>query len=382
MSTVKKILEDYKDKLPENILVKLEKYIPASVSKSKAEEIIQKVYEEYMNAKVEPGEAVGVISAESIGEPGTQMTLNTFHLAGVSEMNVTMGLPRIIEILDGRKEIQTPMMEIHLKNPYNKGKDIKKIAQEVKETLLKDIVSEFVINMADTSIEIVFNKERMKELEVTPSQVAKLLVKNFANFLVKQEDNMIKMKMKKGKDEKLNEIYKCKEKIKEMYIKGVKGITQVLPIKRGEEFVIVTAGSNINEVFQLDFVDAKNTSTNNIYEVWEVLGIEAARQAIINEVRKVIESQGLNVNIRHIMLVADTMCNQGMIKGVTRYGIVGSKSSVLARASFETPIKHIINASMIGEVDYLNSVIENVMLNQSIPVGTGMPKLVVEKKNK
>jgi len=109
-----------------------------------------------------------------------------------------------------------------------------------------------------------------------------------------------------------------------------------------------------------------------------VLGIEAAREAIINEVKKVIDSQGLKVDTRHIMLVADTMCVSGQVKGITRYGVVSEKSSVLARASFETPIKHIIRAAVVGEEDMLTSVIENVMLNQAIPVGTGLPGLITK----
>ena len=112
----------------------------------------------------------------------------------------------------------------------------------------------------------------------------------------------------------------------------------------------------------------------------DFLGIEAARQAIINEVYKVIENQGLNVDIRHIMLVADTMTFTGKVRGITRYGVVSEKSSVLARASFETPIKHIVAASLVGEKDPLNSVIENVMLNQPVPVGTGLPGLVTKVK--
>ena len=114
--------------------------------------------------------------------------------------------------------------------------------------------------------------------------------------------------------------------------------------------------------------------------VYEVLGIEAVRQAVINEVYKVIEAQGLNVDIRHIMLVSDTMCFSGVLKGITRYGIVSEKASVLARASFETPITHIIEAALVGEKDKLDSVVENVMLNQPVPVGTGLPGLIVKVK--
>ena len=115
-----------------------------------------------------------------------------------------------------------------------------------------------------------------------------------------------------------------------------------------------------------------------VHEINNVLGVEAARQAIVDEVSRVMETQGLNVDIRHIMLVADTMTVTGEIKGITRYGVVSGKASVLARASFETPIKHIINAALKGEVDELNSIVENVMLNQTVPVGTGLPGLVTK----
>ena len=135
-------------------------------------------------------------------------------------------------------------------------------------------------------------------------------------------------------------------------------------------------------MLQLEGVDGFRTTTNNICEIEKILGIEAARQAIINEVYKVIENQGLNVDVRHIMLVADTMCFSGQVKGITRYGVISEKASVLARASFETPIKHIINAALIGEVDRLDSVVENVMLNQPVPVGTGIPKLVTKSDKK
>jgi DNA-directed RNA polymerase subunit A" len=133
-------------------------------------------------------------------------------------------------------------------------------------------------------------------------------------------------------------------------------------------------------ILALEHVDAERTVTNDIAEIANVLGIEAAREAIIQEVRKVIDSQGLKVDVRHIMLVADTMCVSGAVKGITRYGVVSQKSSVLARASFETPLPHIIRAAIVGEEDKLTSVIENVMLNQPVPIGTGLPGLVSKKR--
>jgi DNA-directed RNA polymerase subunit A" len=220
----------------------------------------------------------------------------------------------------------------------------------------------------------------MKELDMTSQAVVKAVEKGLASDAnVKYNDGMVTLKVK-GKDEEkgLNALYRLKEKAKDVYVKGIKGVTQILPVKRKEEFIIITAGSNLKKLFELDFVDTDRTTTNDIHEIAEVLGIEAARQAIMDEVFKVIETQGLNVDIRHIMLVADTMTASGEIKGITRYGVVSEKASVLARASFETPIKHVMNAALKGEVDQLNSVVENVMLNQPVPVGTGLPGLVTK----
>ncbi len=368
-------LKKYVGLLPKKLLEEIEEKCPAS----KLKKVASRVFEEFCTAKIDAGEAVGLVSAESIGEPGTQMTLDTFHFAGVAEMNVTMGLPRIIEILDGRKTIATPMMEIFLKSPYNQGKDIHNLALRVKETVFGELVREYVLNIVDLKIEVKLNKDRMAALGVTPSFLIKAIEKGVGKDVSAKEDEEGLVLKLKGKEEKgLNDLYKLKEKLRSVYVCGIKGVSQVLPVKRKDEFIIITAGSNLKKVMELDFVDESRVTSNDIYEIMKVFGIEAGRQAIIDEVFKVIEAQALNVDIRHIMLVADTMCASGMVKGITRYGVVSEKSSVLARASFETPIKHIINAALVGEIDFLNSVVENVMLNQAVPVGTGLPGLITK----
>ena len=374
------IISEYEDKLPSKIIEDIRNNLPKGISDTKLRKIMEASFDEFKFARVSPGEAVGLISAESIGEPGTQMTLNTFHFAGVAEMNVTLGLPRIIEILDGRKELENPMMEVYLKKHYASGKkieDLRYLALQIKETRLKDISTELTINIADFTIEVKLDKNKMKEIDVTNSKVIDEILKQLKGYNVKDNKDSVILKAR-SKDDTFNEAYKTKEKIKNITIKGIKGILQVLPVKREEEFVIITAGSNLADILQLEEVDAYRTTTNNIFEIEQVLGIEAARQSIINEIFKVIESQGLNVDVRHIMLVADTMCVSGTLKGITRYGVVSEKSSVLARASFETPIKHIINAALVGEVDNLDSVVENVMINQPVPIGTGLPSLTVK----
>ena len=374
-----KTINEYEGKIPKKLLEGIREYLPKGTNHSKLKKILDKAVREYKDAKVHSGESVGIIAAESIGEPGTQMTLNTFHFAGVSEMNVTLGLPRIIEILDGRKQLKTPAMEIHLKAPYSKGKNIKEFALSIKETKLGEIALEFSISLVDSEIEVKLDKEKMKTLGLTNGQVVSSIAKQLKKFNVKDNKDSILLRSR-AKEESLNEVYKAKESVKNIHLTGIKGISEVLPVKRGDEYLIVTSGSNLPEVLQLQGVDVYRTTTNNIFEIEKVFGVEAARRAIINEVYKVIENQGLNVDVRHIMLVADTMCFSGSVKGITRYGVVSEKASVLARASFETPIKHIINAALVGEVDDLNSVVENVMLTQPVPVGTGIPKLVTKSE--
>ena len=370
------IPKEYQDQLPPSILEEIEN---ADLNQSQLKKVLERAVEEYTKTKVSPGEGVGLVGAESIGEPGTQMTLNTFHFAGVAEMNVTMGLPRIIEVLDGRKTIKTPMMEIYLQDPYKKGEGIKEVAQKIKQTLLGAIIEEYNLDIAELSIEILLKQDQMKMLGVTMATVNNAVKKAFKKAQTTKGDNTIIIKLT-GKDASLNELYKAKEKLSDVFVSGIKGIKEVLPVKRGEEYIIITAGSNMKDVMKLDFVDITRTITNDLYEVNDVLGVEAARQVIIQEVMKVLDNQGLDVDVRHVMLVADTMTVNGEIKGITRYGVVSQKSSTLARASFETPIKHILGASLIGERDELTSVVENVMLNQPVPLGTGLPGLITEVK--
>ncbi|MAG15725.1 DNA-directed RNA polymerase subunit A'' [Candidatus Woesearchaeota archaeon] len=352
----------------------------ANLSDLKEKNVLKALADEYDKMKIKPGESVGLVAAESIGEPSTQMTLNTFHFAGVAEMNITTGLPRIIEVLDGRKNLATPMMDIYLKKPYSQGQDIKKIALSIKETHLQDVSTEISINLADSRIEVFVDDAKLSEIGMSKQVLFSTLKGEVKGLSVDLRKDFISFKVK-NKEEGINAIFKMKEKIKTLVIKGIKGISQVLPVKRNNEFIIITAGSNLKKILPMPFVDETRTVSNNIFEIEDVLGIEAARQAIIEEVYKVIENQGLNVDIRHLMLVADTMCASGKIQGVTRYGTVKEKVSVLARASFETPIKHLIEASLYGETDHLKSVVENVMLNQPVPVGTGMIKLVTKEED-
>lgn len=367
------LFKEYAGKLNPRIFEEIQEALPEKVTKTQLREILDLAVEEVEDAKVASGEGVGLISAESIGEQGTQMTLNTFHYAGVAEMNVTTGLPRVIEILDARATIKTPMMRVYLNgNPAEAT--ARKSALSIKATYLDEITNEIEMDVLENTLTIQLNQHNLEAIGLKVEDITKLMTKVVKSTQIKVDGYTITVKGT-SKESSVDEMYKLKEKIKKIFVTGIKGIEHVLLVKEDDEFVIVTSGTNLQEVMDLEFVDETRTYSNDILEVAYILGIEAARQAIINEIKNVLSSQGLNIDDRHVMLVADSMCQRGQVRGITRYGIIKQKASVIARASFETPIKHILEASLIGERDNLTSVIENVMINQVVPIGTGIPQL-------
>ena len=382
MNKMDTIIEKFKGRIPNKILKDFKKEATERKLNNKdVEKVLEHIKDEYEKAKINSGESIGVITAESFGEPGTQMTLNVFHFAGVAEVSVSTGLPRIIELFDARKTIKTPMMEIYLEEPYSKdAKKVRKLAAQIKEIKLSWLANDFVVNMANMQVEVSLNAQRLSDIGLNSAEVSKRLGEGLKTTVKLIRDKLILKST--AKENEMMELYKLKEKTKEVYISGVKKIKQVLPVKNKGEFVILTSGTNLKDVLQIKGVDTKRTVCNDLFEVHKILGIEAARQTVINESVKVIEDQGLDVDIRHVMFIADILTSTSRIKGITRSGITGEKASVLARASFETPLRHIIGATLLGEKDPLNSVIENVIINQPVPLGTGLPDLVVKMAKK
>ncbi len=376
-------LEEAKEILPKKLFEELEaKLKQYKLSGAKLEKAVENVVKAYEDSLISPAESVGVIAAQSIGEPGTQMTLNTKHFAGVSEMNVTLGLPRIIEIFGARKESSTPSMKIYLKSPHNKSeKFVRELSAKMIEVLLDDVSEEIDINLLEFQIEIKLDIDNMHNLSVSVEDIMNAIKSKVRKSVeVKEDGDRIIVKLKN--ESEISELFKLKSNLMHLFISGVPGIKQVLPVKKSDEYVIMTAGSNLKQILKFEGVDKTRTITNDIYEISKVLGIEAARSAIIEEVMNVFNEQGLKIDVRHLMLVADVMTTDGIVKGIGRYGISGEKSSVLARASFEVALKHLFSAATRNEKDNLRGVVENVMINQPIPVGTGYFKLKVKEEKK
>jgi DNA-directed RNA polymerase subunit A" len=339
------------------------------------QEIISRVVSDYSHSRVEPCEAVGVVGAQSIGEPGTQMTMRTFHYAGVAEINVTLGLPRLIEIVDARKIPSTPTMTVRLTEDYAHDRDLaREVAWAIESTSILHLGS-IATDLAEMNVNIELSPTAMEQRKLSPDDVAERL-REETGMAVDLKGNVLVMA---PEEPSYRELLQLVEKIKKVSLKGVEGIKRVVIRKEGDEYVLYTEGSSLRKVMTFDGVDPGRTKTNNINEIGEVLGIEAARNAIINEATDTLREQGLAVDVRHIMLVADIMTVDGEVKQIGRHGVSGEKASVLARAAFEVTVNHILDAAVRGDVDDLQGVTENVIVGQPIQLGTGGVQLVARK---
>ena len=346
-----------------------------NINDDELETLVLKVKEAYEREEVEPGESVGTIAAQSVGEPGTQMTMRTFHYAGVVELNVTLGLPRLIEVVDARKKISTPTMDIYFTDEYKNDEEfIRKMGNKIGKITLNDVIKNFNVNYMDNIITAEIDQDILDERRLELEEVTSEIEKTFKQVTI--NNNLLSFETTFSNDEEkiqqgIRELRLLADKIRDLQISGVKGIGKVVIRHEQNEWVIHTEGSNIGAILKIPGVDIVKTTTNDIFEIEKVLGIEAARNAIIHELYTTMEEQGLSVDIRHIMLVADMMTSDGVVKSIGRHGISGEKSSVLARAAFEETGKHLLNASIRGEVDELSGIIENVIVGQPIPHGTG-----------
>ena len=351
------------------------------VTLGQAGEIAQAVEARYLDTRVDPLDPVGTVSAQSIGEPGTQMTMNTFHYAGVAEIDVTQGLPRLIELVDARKTPDTPMMTVYLEDEYANNRELAhQVVWNIESTKVLAL-GDISTNVADMVVQVNLNDETLLERwptyddeGVIASEIAET-IEDALGIKTRREGTLIEFGPESPSYRRLLQLV---EELRDIVFKGIEEVSRVVIRKEdnentdGEEFVLYTEGSAFGDALAIEGVDASRTTSNNIHEVHKQLGIEAAREAIIDETMNTLREQGLDdVNIRHLMLVADIMTNDGTIESIGRHGISGSKDSVLARAAFEVTVNHLLDAAIHGEEDDLDGVIENVIVGKPIAIGTG-----------
>ncbi len=378
---IRKIIEKKGTLLPQGLSREIaEKSIAHKLKDKQIDKIIDGAILQFQQNKVDATEAVGVIAAQSIGEPGTQMTMRTFHYAGVAEMNVTLGLPRLIEIVDARRIPKTPIMEVYLE-PEISGSEKK--ALEIASRIEAKSVSQLAdINTDITNLRVLIepNKKILKQRGLTMEELAGRIKKRGrlkskitieGGVIILEEDEV-----------SFKKLYIIEDKVSHLMVDGIGNIQRAIVRKENDEYVIFTEGSDLKAILAEEGVDPTRTTTNSLHEVAEVLGIEAARIAIATELHKTLSEQGLSVDHRHNMLVSDVMTNTGSIQAIGRHGISGAKVSVLARAAFEITSTHLLQAGLTGESDVLTGVAENIIVGQPVHLGTGAVSAVYKPKKK
>lgn len=370
--------------LPNVILERIERYSSKKkFSASKKKKLIDIVSRRYNESLVTPGDAIGLIAAQSIGEPGTQLTLRTKHYAGSLEVSVGQGIQRVIEIVDGRLNAKYPSMKIYLKKElFQNDKQINKYANSLVDVKVRDI-GVFEEDFENRTVSFIPNDEKINELSLDKDEIMTLIYDKIDDVYNSKRFTPNKNGINFSFDANISlyDIRKSLIKWEKIPLSGIKHIEKIVVIEEKGEKVITTKGSNLSEVLKLEEIDACRTITNDIAEINKVLGIEAAREAIARELIHTFESNKISLNRRHIYVLADLMCSTGKVKGIVRTGITGKKTSPFARASFEETVKHILNASFNGEIETLSGITENMIVGQPISSGTGNVKLTLDPKH-
>lgn len=424
------------------------KIIGEKYTKEAFDFLMQAVRKQYYQALVAPGEMVGAIAAQSIGEPTTQLTLDTFHKLGTSSgANVARGVPRLKEILRIAQTLETPALEVYLDQNYLRAGDsspdtvtgadkemayhrAEAVAVELEYTVLKDVVNnvQIIYDESDCSsaikedqafidayyamnptcqpdnsnspwlLRIQFDEEELHKRGITLLVVETAIKASSDSFkdlaaisCIFSDDNaeqlIARVKVADGvlsSENPVNVMRLLERLLLNIKIKGIDNITTARPrlvepvnvmrldgtIGKNFDYVIDTVGVNLMDVFNAPHVDWTKTISNHIYEVMEVLGIEAARQMVIDEIFNVLKFNGAYVNPRHIELLADVMCREGYLISVDRHGTNKSDSGPWARASFEETTNQLFGAAMYGEEDPMTGVSANIMFGQPFIGGT------------
>ncbi|ODQ55873.1 Rna polymerase II [Saitoella complicata NRRL Y-17804] len=392
------------------------------------------VEKHFAHAIVNPGEMVGTLAAQSIGEPATQMTLNTFHYAGVSSKNVTLGVPRLKEVLNVAENLKTPTLTVYLDKEHREKQEMAKLVQaaiahttlrsitssveiiydpDPKETVIKED-KEFVESyweipddeaeanlprMSPWTLRILLDRASLLDKEMTMEEVASRLGQEHGKslFLMWQQDNadylVIRARLLRGddddKDEATFEEETFLQRMAELMLdqttlRGVPGIDRVFmseqdrsiinaagAYEKQKEWTLDTVGLNLSDVMQLDHVDCQRIYSNSFVEINQVFGIEACRAALHRELEKVLSFDGAYVNYRHLALLCDIMTYRGRIMPISRFGINRAETGALMRSSFEETVEILNEAAAHGERDDCRGVSENIMLGQLAPMGTG-----------
>lgn len=392
--------------------------IPLDIYPEMIESLKKELYTQYHKTQIESGESVGIITAQSIGERQTQQTLNSFHSTGLTIRTVVSGVPRFTELTNATKDPKAVSCNVFFNKNYDNVQSLRKdVSNSIKEwTLEKLIKGDLVLfdkeyeplRESTTShwytifsklfgeswrtyshgIKIQFNTELLYENNISLKEIAKKIEDSYAEVIVVYSPDFLgRMDIWINTKEIVNEddIFESDEEAKNVYIEeiiiptikklhlfGIQGIRDIFFEKKNGEWMIETEGSNLKELLANPNVDVSRTISNNVWDIYDTFGIEAARNFLIEEFTSVISSDGTFVNDSHTLLLVDVMTYSGTITSISRYGMKKETCGPMAKASFEESLDNFLKAGVNGEVETTNGVSASIMIGKLGKFGTGI----------
>ncbi|KAF1358528.1 beta and beta-prime subunits of DNA dependent RNA-polymerase [Lizonia empirigonia] len=375
----------------------------AKISQTALDTFIDLCLTKYHRSRVQPGHAVGAIGAQSIGEPGTQMTLKTFHFAGVAGMSITQGVPRIKEIINASSTISTPVITCELSNKISESA-ARIVKARVEKTFLRDIISyvEDVWHPSGAYIAMRIDWDTVNALfvDIQPHDIIHAIQKHKplkwgkSGTNIRISSSLIRVevadpsaakkrptKTARNQKEFFERVQHVKALIPDVVIKGYADCQRAIikkdtaPNKNGDyECQLLVEGYGFKDCMTTPGIEPYTTKSNHVMEVRDVLGIEAARSTIVREISSVMGN--MDIDPRHMQLLADVMTFKGDVYGITRFGLQKTRDSVLQLASFEKTPDHLFEAAARGKIDSIDGVSECIIMGQSVKLGTGAMQVI------
>jgi DNA-directed RNA polymerase III subunit RPC1 len=362
------------------------------LNRKQVERFIYIISEKYERLRVEPGTAVGALAGQSIGEPGTQMTLKTFHFAGVASMNVTLGVPRIKEIINAAKIISTPIITAELVNKISLP-SARIVKGRVEKTLLGDVAAHIdeVVGPDGVFLRIELDLEAIQALQLTDRltldsiqttllktpKLMKMAGPGGAQILTCPPSTLL-IQLTCSSSNVTFAMQQMRRALPQVVVAGYSSVGRAVinDLGSGQGYNLLVEGYGLREVMTTEGIIGNSTTSNHIAEIEQVLGIEAARSTISHEITYTMSKHGMTIDPRHVALLADVMTYRGQVLGITRFGIAKMKDSVLMLASFEKTTDHLFDAARYAKQDDIDGVSECIIMGSPMPVGTGLFKVI------
>ena len=366
-----------------------------SISKNELDDFFKELWIKYTKAKVNPGEAVGAVAGQSIGEPATQMTLKTFHFAGVASMNITSGIPRIKEIINYTQKISTPVIYAKLvqEDDITAAKIVKGRIEKIKLNRVCKYIKE-IISPEVCYIKVKLDKEYINSshLEITIQKVREALLLNKKKLNLKLRENHIIIKNETKliiypPETDRNYLYFSLEvmmkNLPEIIISGISTVNRIVINKKDNDekkYMLAIEGIGLLDIMKTDGIDYKHCTSNNVSEILTTLGIEASRKSIIYELNYTFAGHSIHVDQRHLGLISDLMTFKGTVLGFQRFSMIKMKDSVFLNSSFERTTDVLFDAAINSKTENLSGVSESIITGKTAKIGTGAFQILMNKK--